>query len=105
MGISRLLALRQQIQNYSLALQGKENLIKRSGSILVSLDASKSEDLGLDSSVGTGEFDKAGNPILATHKEKLEQQLRETGLGNGSMGIMFSTLPLKSSPLSGWVHN
>lgn len=99
-GISRLLALRQQIQNYSLSLQGKENLIKRSGSILVSIDAGLNDDFGFDSGVGTGQYDKDGNPITITHKEKLEQQLRETGLGNGSMGIMFSTLPLKSNPLS-----
>lgn len=103
-GISRLLALRQQIQNYSLSLQGDENLIKRSGSILVSLDA-KTEDMGLDITVGTGQFDNEGNPITTTHKEKLEDQLKETGLGNGSMGVMFSTLPLKSQPLSAGLEN
>jgi len=106
MGISRLLALRQQIENYSLSLQGKANLIKRSGSILVSLDAAKNEDLGLDSGIGTGQFDKdTGAPIVITHKERLEQDLRETSLGNGSMGIMFSTLPLKSQPLSSGLEN
>lgn len=103
-GVSRLLALKQQIQNYHLASQGEENLIRRSGSILVSLDA-KTDDMGLDSSVGTGLFDKDGTPITTTHKEKLEQQLRETGLGNGSKGIMFSTLPLKSTPLSSGLEN
>lgn len=100
MGISRLLSLRQQIQNYSLALQGKENLIKRSGSQLISLDVSKNEDFGLDSIIGTGQMDDEGNPIVTTHKEKLEEQLRSTGLGNGSKGVMFSTLPLKVTPLS-----
>lgn len=105
-GVSRLLALRQQIENYSLTLQGKENLIKRTGSILVSLDAAKNEDLGLDSGIGTGQFDKdTGAPVIITHKEKLEQDLRETSLGNGSMGIMFSTLPLKSQPLSAGLEN
>jgi len=103
-GISRLLALRQQIQNYSLSLQGDENLIKRSGSILVSLDA-KTEDMGFDSSVGTGLFDEDGTPITTTHKEKLEDQLRDTGLGTQSKGIMFSTLPLKSQPLSAGLEN
>lgn len=103
-GVSRLLALKQQIQNYHLASQGEENLIKRSGSILVSLDA-KTEDMGLDSSTGTGLFDKDGSPIMSTHKEKLEKELRETGLGNGSMGVMFSTLPLKSTPLSAGLEN
>lgn len=100
MGISRLLALRKQIENYSLALQGDENLIKRSGSILVSLDSTKNEDMGLDSVVGTGQFDNEGNPITTTQKEQLERQLKETGLGNNSMGIMYSSLPLKSQPLS-----
>lgn len=104
-GISRLASLRLQIQNYSLSLQGDENLIKRSGSILVSLDSKSNEDMALDSAVGTGEFDKDGNPITATHKDKLEQQLRETGLGNGSLGVMFSTLPLKSQPLSSGLEN
>jgi len=105
-GISRLLALKQQIENYSLSLQGKENLIKRTGSILVSLDSAKNEDLGLDSGIGTGQFDKeTGAPIVVTHKERLEQDLRETSLGNGSMGIMFSTLPLKSQPLSAGLEN
>jgi hypothetical protein len=61
--------------------------------------------MGLDSSVGTGQFDEDGTPITTTHKERLEQQLRETGLGNGSMGVMFSTLPLKSSPLSAGLEN
>jgi phage portal protein BeeE len=104
-GISRLLALEKQIQNYSLALQGDENLIKRSGSILVSLDSKNNEDMGLDSAVGTGRFNEDGTPITATHKQTLEQQLRETGLGNGSMGVMFSTLPLKSQPLSSGLEN
>ncbi|MEC4050589.1 phage portal protein [Flavobacterium sp. SUN046] len=103
-GVSRLLSLRQQIQNYYLSLQGKENLIKRSGSTLVSLDA-KTEDMGMDSEIGTGQFDKDGNPITTTHKEKLEEQLRATGLGTNSMGIMFSTLPLKSTPLSQGLEN
>lgn len=103
-GISRLLSLHQQIKNYSLALQGKENLIKRSGSILVSLDV-KTEDMGMDSVLGTGTFDDKGNPVTTTHKAKLEEQLRDTGLGNGSMGIMFSTLPLKSMPLSTGLEN
>ncbi|MBC7748663.1 MAG: phage portal protein, partial [Methylotenera sp.] len=103
-GVSRLLALRQQIENYSLGLQGKANLIKRSGNILVSLDA-KTEDMGMDSSIGTGQFTQDGTPITTTHKEKLEQQLRETSLGNDSMGIIFSTLPLKSQPLSAGLEN
>ncbi len=103
-GVSRLLSLRQQIQNYSLSLQGKENLIKRTGSILVSLDAAKNEDLGLDSGIGTGKFIE-GIPEIITHKEKLEKDMRATGLGNPSMGIMFSTLPLKSSPLSAGLEN
>jgi hypothetical protein len=104
-GVSRLLSLRTQIENYYLAMQGKSNLIKRSGNILVSLDATKVDDLGLDSSIGTGQFDKDGNPVTTTHKEKLEQQIRETSLGNNSMGIMFSTLPLKSMPLSQGLEN
>lgn len=104
LGVSRLLAVKQNIQNYSLAGQGKENLIKRSGSQLVSLDA-KTDDMGLDSSVGTGQFDKEGNPIVTTHKEKLEEQLRTTGIANNSNGIMFSTLPLKVTPLSAGLEN
>jgi phage portal protein BeeE len=104
MGVSRWLALRKQIENYSLALQGDENLIKRSGSILVSLDA-KTEDMGLDSVVGTGQFDDEGNPITTTQKQQLEKQLKETGLGNNSMGIMYSSLPLKSQPLSAGLEN
>jgi len=98
-GVSRLLALHQQIKNYSLALQGKENLIKRTGSILVSLDV-RTEDMGMDGEIGTGKFDDAGKPVTTTHKKQLEEQLRDTSLGNGSKGIMFSTLPLKSTPLS-----
>lgn len=105
MGVSRLLSLRQQIQNYYLSLQGKENLIKRSGSILVSLDSKTNEDLGLDAQIGTGAFDKEGAPIMTTHKKELENQLRATGLGTDSMGMMFSTLPLKSMPLSTGLEN
>jgi hypothetical protein len=105
MGVSRWLALKSQIQNYSLALQGDENLIKRSGSILVSLDSKNNEDMGLDSMVGTGQFDKDGNPITTTQKAQLEKQLKETGLGNNSMGIMYSSLPLKSQPLSSGLEN
>ncbi len=104
-GISRLLSLEKHIQNYSLALQGDENLIKRSGSILVSLDSPKNEDLGLDSNVFMGANDKNGVPIMTTHKKLLEEQLRETGIGTDSMGIMFSTLPLKSTPLSAGLEN
>ena len=98
-GVSRLLALRQQIQNYSLALQAKENMIKRSGSQLVALDG-KTEDMGMDSLVGTGKFDSEDNPVTTTQKEKLETQIRETGIGNNSMGIIFANLPLKVQSLS-----
>lgn len=103
-GVSRLLALKQQIQNYSLALQGKQNLIKRSGSQLVSLDA-KGEDFGMDSAVGTGTFDEEGNPITTTHKAKLEDQMRNTGIGNDSKGIIYSNLPLKIQSLSAGLEN
>lgn len=104
-GIARWLALRKQIENYSLSLQGDENLIKRSGSILVSLDAKPTDDLGLDTMVGTGQFDKDGTPLTTTQKALLEKQLKETGLGNNSMGIMYSSLPLKSQPLSAGLEN
>lgn len=103
-GISRLLSLQQQIQNFSLALQGKENLIKRSGSTLVSLDKTN-EDIGLDASMGTGRFDKDGTPEMTTHKAELEKQIRETTLTDGSKGIIFSTLALKSQPLSSGLEN
>lgn len=103
-GVSRLLSLKKQIQNYSLALQGKTNLIKRSGSQLVSLD-NKTEDFGMDSMVGTGLFDKDGMPIMITHKEKLEQQIRETGIGNSSAGIIFANIPLKVQSLSDGLEN
>ncbi|WDF48715.1 phage portal protein [Chryseobacterium sp. KACC 21268] len=99
-GISRLLALKQNIQNYSLAGQAKENMIKRSGSQIVSLDVKTFDDFGLDGEVGTGENDKDGNPITTTHKKKLEQELRDTGIGNNSLGVAFSTLPLKAFSLS-----
>ena len=99
-GVSRLLSLEKHIQNYSLALQGDENLIKRSGSILVSLDNAKNDDLGLDSTIFTGQYNNDGEPISTTHKDLLENQLRETGIGTNSMGVMFSMLPLKSMPLS-----
>lgn len=103
-GISRLLSLQQQIQNFSLALQGKENLIKRSGSTLVSLDK-HNEDIGLDASIGTGKFDTEGTPEMTTHKAELEKQIRETTLTDGSKGIIFSTLALKSNPLSSGLEN
>lgn len=103
-GVSRLLSLQQQIQNFSLALQGKENLIKRSGSTLVSLDKTN-EDIGLDASIGIGRFDKDGTPEMTTHKAELEKQIRETTLTDGSKGIIFSTLALKSQPLSSGLEN
>ncbi|WP_027381864.1 phage portal protein [Epilithonimonas caeni] len=99
-GISRLLALKQNIQNYALAGQAKENMIKRSGSQIVSLDVKTFDDFGLDGEVGTGEIDKDGNPITTTHKKKLEKELRETGIGNNTYGVAFSTLPLKAFSLS-----
>ncbi len=100
-GISRLLALKQNIQNYSLALQAKENMIKRSGSQIVSLDVNTIDDFALDSEVGTGREDEKGEPIMTTHKKKLEEELRETGIGNSNnYGVAFSTLPLKAFSLS-----
>lgn len=103
-GISRLLSLKKQIQNFSNSLDGKENLLKRTGSILVSLDRT-TEDMGLDSEIGTGLMDKEGNPITTTHKKNLENQIRNTGLGNDSKGVIFSILPLKSQPLSAGLEN
>jgi hypothetical protein len=98
-GVSRLLALKENIQNYYLANKGKGNLIRRSGSQLISLDA-KTDDYGMDSVIGTGQFDKDGNPITQTHKEKIEDQIRHTGIGNSSAGIIFANLPLKVTSLS-----
>lgn len=98
-GVSRMLALKQQIQNYHLALQAKGNMIKRSGSQMIALDG-KTEDWGLDGIIGTGQMDGAGNPITTTHKEKLERQIQSTGIGNNNMGIIFANLPLKVSSLS-----
>ncbi len=98
-GISRMLALKQQIQNYHLALQAKGNMIMRSGSQMIALDG-KTEDWGLDSSVGTGMYDEEGNPVTVTHKEKLESQIQNTGIGKNNKGIIFATLPLKVSSLS-----
>lgn len=103
-GVSRLLSLRQQIQNYSLSLQGKENLIKGSGSRLISLDA-KTEDMGMDAVVGTGQFDKEGNPITTTQKENLENQMRSTGIGSANKGIIFANIPLKITHLSAGLEN
>jgi hypothetical protein len=96
-GISRLLSLQSQIQNYAYSLQGKENLIKRTGSQLISLDG-KTDDLGLDVAIPADSFQEDGK--TTTHKEKLEKQLAETSLGTNSKGIMFSTLPLKVQSLS-----
>ena len=98
-GISRMLALKQQIQNYHLALQAKGNMIKRSGSQMIALDG-KVEDWGMDGSIGSGQYDSEGNPIMTTHKEKLERQIQSTGIGNNNMGIIFANLPLKVSSLS-----
>lgn len=101
-GVSRLLALKAQIQNYAYSLQGKENLIKRTGSQLISLDG-KTDDLGLDVAIPAESF--AENGKTTTHKEKLEKQLAETSLGTNSRGIMFSTLPLKVQSLSSGLEN
>lgn len=54
----------------------------------------------MDIGVGNGQFDKDGNPVIITHKEKLEEQIRHTGIGNSSAGIIFANLPLKVTSLS-----
>ena len=100
-GVSRLLALKQQIENWSIAGQAKENMIKRTGSALVSLDG-KVEDLALDGT--TFERDNQNNVSATTHKDKLNKELQETGLGNGN-SVMFSTLPLKVTPLSAGIDS
>ena len=104
-GVSRLLALKEQIKNFSLAQQAKTNTIKRSGSQLISLDVTRVDDIGMDDVVGTGTFDKDGSPITSTHKQKLEEQIRSTGIGNNSQGVIMSTLPLKVQPLSAGLEN
>lgn len=100
MGVSRLLALKPNIENYMISLQAKKNMLKKSGSFLISLD-SKADDMGLDSMTGTGKMDDKGNPEMTTHKKVLEDQLRKTGIFNDSnMGMLFSGLPLKVTQLS-----
>jgi hypothetical protein len=101
------LALKQEIQNYSLAQQAKENLIKRSGSTLVSQDVTKADDIAIDTPVaeqnedGTPVYDDNGDVRMTTHKKKLERQIQRTGLGNNSnMGVIFSMLPLKAQALT-----
>jgi len=74
-------------------------MIRRSGSQLIALDG-KVEDWGIDGQIGTGQFDNDGNPIKTTHKEKLDDQIKNTGIGNNSLGVIFATLPLKVSSLS-----
>lgn len=97
-GISRMLALKQQILNYHLALQAKGNMITRSGSQLIVLDG-KTEDWGLDGERGVG-YDQDGNPITTTNKKDIENQLRDTGMSNGNKGVTFMMLPLKAMSLS-----
>lgn len=109
-GISRLLALKQEIQNYSLAQQAKENLIKRSGSTLVTQDISKQEDLAMDTPImmtddrGMPIMDDNGDPITTTHKKKLNKDIQDTGLGGQNRGVIFSMLPLKAMALSAGIE-
>lgn len=102
LGVSRLLALSQQIQNYFIAIQGKEHLLKSVGGQLIVLDG-KTDDFALDVSV-PDKFDDCldenGNAKLVTHKENLENQLNKTGLGSNYKSISFMNLPLKKINLS-----
>lgn len=101
-GVSRLLALGQQIQNYFIAMQGKEHLLKSVGGQLIVLDG-KTDDFGLDVLVPDkfdNIVDENGNPKTVTHKENLENQLNKTGLGSNYKSISFMNLPLKKINLS-----
>ena len=101
-GVSRLLALGQQIQNYFIAMQGKEHLLKSVGGQLIVLDG-KTDDFGLDVSVPDkfdDSLDENGNTKTVSHKENLENQLNRTGLGGAYKTISFMNLNLKKINLS-----
>lgn len=102
-GISRLGALHQQIENFRLSVKGKQNLIKRTGVILVS-QTKQNEDLGLETRFFKGN-DENDIPIQTSHKESLQEDLRNASLGNDSMGVIFSTLSLNPTPLSQGLEN
>lgn len=102
-GVSRLCALQQQIDNFRLSVKGKQNLIKRTGVILVS-QSKQNEDLGLETRFFKGN-DADGVPIQTSHKESLQEDLRNASLSNDSMGVIFSTLSLNPTPLSQGLEN